>query len=94
MLNSFSDFFFFLWENSPYGGVGWHPLDEFQDVIICAGGSGISFLVAAVAELISRAKDGGKTQRALVIFTVRDWGKRFNFFLRWKRCVGGYVEYS
>ncbi|KNZ53917.1 hypothetical protein VP01_30g10 [Puccinia sorghi] len=57
----------------PYGGVGWHPLDEFQDVIICAGGSGISFLVAAVAELISRAKDGGKTQRALVIFTVRDW---------------------
>ncbi|KAI9600930.1 hypothetical protein H4Q26_000724 [Puccinia striiformis f. sp. tritici PST-130] len=30
----------------PYGGLGWHGLDEFKDVIICAGGSGISFLLA------------------------------------------------
>ncbi|KAA1106247.1 Ferric reductase like transmembrane component [Puccinia graminis f. sp. tritici] len=57
----------------PYGGIGWHGLDEFRDVIICAGGSGISFLVAVVSELVSLAKVGGITKRALVIFTVRDW---------------------
>ncbi|OAV89053.1 hypothetical protein PTTG_08567 [Puccinia triticina 1-1 BBBD Race 1] len=57
----------------PYGGLGWHGLDEFKDVIICVGGSGISFLVAVVSELVSLAKVGGITKRALVIFTVRDW---------------------
>ncbi|KAH9473786.1 hypothetical protein MJO28_000387 [Puccinia striiformis f. sp. tritici] len=57
----------------PYGGLGWHGLDEFKDVIICAGGSGISFLLATVSEILSLAKVGGITKRALVIFTVRDW---------------------
>ncbi|PLW18244.1 hypothetical protein PCANC_10353 [Puccinia coronata f. sp. avenae] len=59
--------------DGPYGGVGWHGLDEFKDIIICTGGSGISFLMAAVSELVSSAKVGGITKKALVIFAVRDW---------------------
>jgi hypothetical protein len=50
-------------------------LDEFKDIIICTGGSGISFLMAAVSELVSSAKVGGITKKALVIFAVRDWGR-------------------
>lgn len=57
----------------PYGGVGWRGFDEFKEVIVCAGGSGISFLVGVLSELLSLARHGGATKRALVIYVVREW---------------------
>ncbi|MBW0493304.1 hypothetical protein O181_033019 [Austropuccinia psidii MF-1] len=57
----------------PYGGIGWEDIHEFKDVILFAGGSGISFLLCMLSDVIESAKLNRATERALVIYTVREW---------------------
>ncbi|CAH7685849.1 hypothetical protein PPACK8108_LOCUS20441 [Phakopsora pachyrhizi] len=56
----------------PYGGIGWKDFENFKNLFICIGGSGISFLLALISHVLSSAQVGITVERVMVLFVVRE----------------------
>ncbi|KAI9818730.1 MAG: hypothetical protein M1826_001318 [Phylliscum demangeonii] len=69
-----------VWLDGPYGGMQRH-LSAFDNVVLVAGGSGITALVSHVLDLVKRMRDGkAVTRKIQIVWAVKrleamDWFK-------------------
>lgn len=58
----------------PYGGLGYNALEE-ENVLLVAGGSGMSHVLGVLDETVGRRAKSGKGGRIQVVWAVRDRGQ-------------------
>lgn len=62
-----------VWIEGPYGGVGNTMMDSYSGAIFLAGGSGITFALAAITDLIQKDLQGASRLKVIhLIWCVRD----------------------
>lgn len=57
----------------PYGGLGYDELDQ-ENLLLVAGGSGMSFTLGVLDEVVGRRRKSGKGGRIEIIWAVRERG--------------------
>jgi predicted ferric reductase len=62
----------------PYGGIGHTMMDGFSGALFVTGGSGITFALAAIQELIQKDMDGKSNVRVIdLVWCVQNPGTFF-----------------
>lgn len=72
---------YFLFHSGPYGGPRYHDFARSQGVLLVAGGSGITFALAILEDLIGAALQGNSNiQNVLLVWSVREKGNYYTDF--------------
>jgi hypothetical protein len=72
--------------DGPYGGRGWRGLDQVEEVLCIAGGSGVSFLLGVAEEARAlRHTQGEETNLRIVrlVWILRDYGEQASSGIAW-----------
>lgn len=57
----------------PYGGLGYDVVEQ-ENVLLIAGGSGMSFTLGVLDEIVGRRKKSGSGGKIEVVWAVRERG--------------------
>lgn len=78
---SMPDFSLRAFLDGPYGGLS-RKLEAFETVLMIAGGSGITPIVAHLQHLVQKVLKGEALTRDIrIVWTVKDFGELFIYFI-------------
>ena len=67
-----------VWIEGPYGGVGNTMMDSYSGAVFVAGGSGITFALSSIADLVQKDVKGHSRLKIIhLVWSVQDAGTHF-----------------